>query len=136
MRNKNIGMFSSVGVAALLLLATGCQTTSSTHDERSEGRVIDDKEITSNVEKNLDRDPTYKFTDVNVQTFAGVVQLSGFVNIAAQKQRAQEIAQNIDGVQKVDNGLTLKPMAATGRQNSSQPIYSEPENQATPSDNK
>ena len=112
-------------VAALLTFA-GCETKS--HDERSEGRLVDDKEITENVQKELKREPVYKFTNVDATTFGGVVQLSGFVNNEDQKRRAAEIAQQVPGVRQVVNGIALKPepMSPTGSTNGAQPrIYSE-----------
>src|ERR1044071_2818825 len=90
-----------VAVAALALVA-GCETTS-TKDERSEGRIMDDKTITENVQKELQREPVYKFDSVKVSTFGGVVQLSGFVNTDEQKSRAAEIAQAVPGVHEVAN---------------------------------
>jgi len=127
MRNYRIRMLSSVGSALVMLLLAGCQTSSK--DERSEGRALDDKDITENVEKALQNEPTYKFTDVQVSTFAGIVQLSGFVNIEGQKMRAQQITLNTEGVREVVNGLTLKPMMpATARVTVAQPIYAEPQN--------
>ncbi len=115
------------GTAAILVAMVGCKTT----DERTEGRTIDDKQITASVEKSLEQEPTYKFTQVKVKTFAGVVQLSGFVNTESEKARAAEIAQNTDGVRQVANGITLKPeMPATGRAQSR--IYSEPNAPVTP----
>jgi osmotically-inducible protein OsmY len=121
-------------IAALLTFA-GCKmmTSSSGSDgERSEGRVTDDKVITENVQKGLKHEPVYKFTDVDATTFAGVVQLSGFVNTEAQRKRAQEIAQQTPGVHQVVNGIALKPeptMSPTGSTststNGSTRIYSE-----------
>lgn len=123
-------MLFCAGTAAIVVAMTGCQSTPK--DERTEGRAIDDKHITENVEKALEREPTYKFTEVKVKTFAGVVQLSGFVNTDSEKDRAAEIAQNTDGVSQVVNGIALKPeMPATGR-NSQSRIYSEPTNATTP----
>jgi hyperosmotically inducible protein len=117
--------------AAMLVAITGCETSSK--DNRSEGRTIDDKHITENVEKSLNSEPTYKFSEVKVSTFAGIVQLSGFVNTDGEKSRAEEVAQNIDGVKQVANGITLKPeMPATGRNGQSR-VYSEPSNVTTPS---
>ena len=117
MRINTIRMISGVGAAIMLLAVTGCETMNHREsDERSEGRVVDDKVITSSVQKGLDEDPVYKFNDVSVGTFAGVVQLSGFVNESAQRMRAQDIAQNTEGVSKVINGIALKPMLQpTGR---------------------
>jgi len=114
--------------AGLVLAATlvGCATTH--HDERSEGRSIDDKNITAHVKEALDREPVYKFGGVDVNTFAGVVQLSGFVNIDEQKRRAQEIASRQEGVTQVVNSLALKPqMTPTGQPAGSEPrIYTTP----------
>jgi hypothetical protein len=111
-------------MAAMLLILTGCETTNH-KDERSAGRVLDDKNITADVQKSLQTEPTFKFPEVSVTTFAGIVQLSGFVNSDAQRQRAQEIAQNSEGVKEVVNGIALKPMLpATSRPASVQKIYS------------
>ena len=87
---------------------TACATWHKDSD-RTAGRIKDDNRLTSQVEKELKREPTYKFHDVNVQTFAGVVQLSGFVNTEDQKQRAVQIAQNTPGVLQVINSIAMKP---------------------------
>jgi len=104
--------------AALVALLAGCET-SNTPDERSEGRVTDDKKISENVRKELESEPVYKFEGVKVATFGGVVQLSGFVDINDQKRRAGDLAAEVPGVMQVDNGITLKPapMKPTGRTN-------------------
>src|SRR5262245_40516754 len=107
-------------VASALLCAvafTGCSTYSG---DRTEGRVVDDNKITKEVQNKLQSEPVYKFTDVDVKTFAGVVQLSGFVNSNDQKQRAAELAQSVPGVTQVMNSIALKPQPAptpTGRTN-------------------
>ncbi len=120
--------------AAILVALTGCQSDAP-KDERSEGRTLDDTHITENVQKSLGKEPTYKFSEVKVSTFAGIVQLSGFVNTDGEKDRAEQIAQNTDGVQQVVNGIALKPeMPATGR-NSQSRIYSEPSGAVTPPSN-
>src|ERR1043166_3662750 len=128
MRNlKQFRMIPTLAAAAALFTFTGCETSSS-HDERSEGRVVDDKQITESVQKELKHEPVYKFSSVDVSTFGGIVQLSGFVNTEDQKNRAAEIAQRTPGVHEVSNGITLKPepMSPTGSTNSSLPrIYSE-----------
>jgi osmotically-inducible protein OsmY len=124
---KQFKMVQRLAVVATALTLLGCETTT-THDQRSEGRILDDKQITENVEKELQREPVYKFDSVKVSTFGGVVQLSGFVNTDEQKNRAAEIAQRVSGVHEVSNGITLKPepMTPTGSTNSGQSrIYSE-----------
>src|SRR4051812_35842013 len=93
---KQFGLLqSSVALAAVLGFG-GCSTDSGGskhHDERSEGRVVDDKQVKESVMKGLDGDPVYKFGSVDVSTYGGVVQLGGFVNTEDQKRRAGEIAQ-------------------------------------------
>src|SRR5689334_25440486 len=109
---KGLMVISSLGVAVAMLGLSGCESSGhKTSGERSEGRVTDDKHITQTIEKDLKNEPVYKFIDVDVKTFAGVVQLNGFVNSEDQKRRAEEIAQRTPGVAQVVNNLTLKPMA-------------------------
>jgi BON domain-containing protein len=84
---------------------TGCISTA----DRSAGRVLDDKLISSKVKKELDNAPVYKFTDVKVNTYRGVVQLSGFVDTDEQKQKAGEIAKQIGWVREVMNNISIKP---------------------------
>ena len=98
-----------IGVA--IIGATSCATNSK--DERSEGRTMDDKNLTAKIRKSLDEEPVYKFGGVDVKAFAGQVQLSGFVNTEEQKERAAEIASQTPGVFEVHNALVLKPVAPT-----------------------
>ena len=127
MQIKRNAIGSGIGLLIICTLVGGCQTSK---DERSDGRLLDDRHITADVKKSLKREPAYKFDDVNVDTFAGVVQLSGFVNNDAQRSRAEEIARNTPGTKAVSNGLALKPtnLEPTGRTNVNQRIYAEPLN--------
>ncbi len=103
-----IGRISAViGVAAL----AGCSSMmpKSSSDQRSEGRVKDDKNITAAVEKKLKSDPVYKFESVDVKTYGGIVQLSGFVDSQDQSRRAEELTRSVGGVSRLMNGLALKP---------------------------
>lgn len=107
-------------ICAILATAglTGCQTWGHRGDgERTAGRMVDDAKITADVQKDLKLEPVYKFSDVDVKTFNGVVQLSGFVTTDEQKRRAGEIAQKTEGVTQVVNSITLKPqITPTGRE--------------------
>jgi hyperosmotically inducible protein len=112
------------GASAVLAGFTGCNMMRGEGgtSDRSEGRSLDDKQITSSVEKKLKAEPTYKFTDVDVKTFAGVVQLSGFVSSEEQKQRAGDLAQSTEGVTRVVNNISLKEqLAPTGSAATNQP---------------
>ena len=78
-------------------------------DGRSEGRVQDDKNITKRVEERLKEEPVYKFGTVDVKTYGGLVQLSGFVDTEDQKRRAEDIARKVPGTTQVMNALVIKP---------------------------
>ena len=114
-----IGRLSAViGVASLVGCSTSGSISSKPHDDRSDGRVVDDKNITKAVESKLKVEPVYKFDGVDVKTYGGIVQLSGFVNSQDQSQRAEEITRQIGGVTQVVNGLAIKPApmpSPTGR---------------------
>ena len=100
------------GCTAALAIATltGCQSTMwGKKDERSEGQRANDNRITSQVKERLAQEPVYKFNGVDVKTFDGVVQLSGFVNNDQQKSIAAQVAQQVSGVTRVENAITLKP---------------------------
>lgn len=115
LRLRKLILMTSVGAMAAVAV-TGCQMNRASGD-RTAGRMLDDKMITEHVEERLQNEPVYKFSDVDVKTFAGVVQLSGFVNTQEQKQRAGNIAQNVEGVARVVNSIALKPdtqLAPTG----------------------
>jgi len=111
MRNEKNWVVTGLSLAAAVMTFAGCKTEPK--DGRSAGLVTDDKHVTERVKESLDSEPVYKFTDVDVRTFAGTVQLSGFVMTQGQKNRAQEIAQHTQGAREVVNGITLKP-AITG----------------------
>jgi hyperosmotically inducible periplasmic protein len=99
-------------VAAVAGGVVGCATRAD-HDynKRTAGQVIDDTVLAQRVRGVLGDSPVYKFPDVKMETFAGTVQLSGFVDTNEQKRRAEELARNVRGVVSVQNQITLKPEA-------------------------
>lgn len=92
-------------VAAGGLLAGGCAGTAT---RESTGEYIDDSAITAKVKTALARDPTVSAMQVNVETFKGVVQLSGFVDNAQQKAQAEKLAAGVAGVESVQNNIAVK----------------------------
>lgn len=76
--------------------------------ERTAGETVDDKSLTSRVNTALKGNDEYKFEDVNVTTYRGNVQLSGYVNTADQKSRAGALTKSIDGVKEVVNNISVK----------------------------
>jgi hyperosmotically inducible periplasmic protein len=93
------------GATALTVGVTGC---AGNRYERSTGEYIDDKAITARVKADLVADKEVSALDVKVQTFRGVVQLSGFVNTSRQKERAEEVARAAKGVKEVKNTIIVK----------------------------
>lgn len=92
-------------VAAVGTVLPGCAGTA-TRD--STGEFIDDATITTKVKAELVRDETVKARDVKVVTFRGVVQISGFVDTPAQKDRAELLAKGVAGVKSVENNIIVK----------------------------
>lgn len=92
----------SLGTVAF---TTGCAGTST---RESTGEYIDSSALTARVKSALASDEFVRARDVNVETFRSTVQLSGFVDSDAQKDRAGEIARSVQGVEKVNNKITVK----------------------------
>jgi hyperosmotically inducible periplasmic protein len=92
-------------LAAPLISFSGC---SSTGTRQSTGEFVDDTAITAKVKTELIRDPVVKARQVEVETFKGTVQLSGFVDTEEQRLRAAEVARTISGVHDVRNNITVK----------------------------
>ncbi len=103
---KVLGLVIGLGAMPLLLGVTGCTTGS--RYEQSTGERIDDHGTSSRVKAALADDSQYKYDGVNVETFKGVVQLSGFVNTRDQKNRAGDLARKVKGVTDVENNITVK----------------------------
>ena len=91
---------------AAITTFTGCAGTKT---DRSTGQYIDDKSLTIRVHDALHDNPEYKFDDVDVNVFRGVVQLSGFVNTSDQKSKAVDIAKGVQGVTDVKDEMSVKP---------------------------
>ncbi|HTD65218.1 MAG TPA: BON domain-containing protein, partial [Candidatus Limnocylindria bacterium] len=76
--------------------------------KQSTGEHIDDKATSMRVRSALGDDVQYKYPMVEVKTFKGTSQLSGFVNTRDQKNRASDIAKRVEGVHNVENNITVK----------------------------
>ena len=100
-----IKLFSASFLALTLLTAMGC---GSTEKREGTGEYLDDTVITTKVKAAIVREPTLKSAEINVETFRGVVQLSGFVSSSANISRATEVARGVAGVKSVKNSIQLK----------------------------
>ena len=93
-------------LAAIAFTAVaGC---ASTRTQESTGQYIDDTAITTNVKAAILSDPVLKSAEINVETFKGRVQLSGFVSSKANMDQAVTLARNVGGVKSVGNDMRLK----------------------------
>lgn len=91
--------------AVVLALMVGCGGTA---QKSSTGEYIDDSVITTKVKAAILGDDELKVTEVNVETFKGVVQLSGFVSSPADINRATRVASEVAGVKSVKNDMRVK----------------------------
>ena len=100
---------SSIGRSLLVLLVlaviVGCAAT---RTQESTGEYVDDSTITAKVKAAIFDDPALKVLQINVETFKGVVQLSGFVNSAEIRSRAAVVASRVSGVKSVKNNIVVK----------------------------
>jgi hyperosmotically inducible protein len=97
--------FSALFLAFTLITVVGCASTSK---QEGTGEYIDDSVITTKVKAAIFNEPTLKVAEINVETFKGVVQLSGFVNSQADINKAVEVARSVRGVSSVKNDMRMK----------------------------
>lgn len=100
-----IKQFATFFFALALTSVLGCASTST---QEGTGEYIDDTVITSKVKSAIYGEPSLKSVEINVETFKGVVQLSGFVSSTAAEYKAVEIAHSVKGVKSVKNDMRLK----------------------------
>lgn len=100
--NKYVSAFF---LSVLLLSAVGCAGTST---KESTGEYVDDTLITTKVKAAIFNEPTLKSAEINVETFKGVVQLSGFVKSHDDTHKAVSLANAVKGVVSVKNDMRLK----------------------------
>jgi|SRR5580658_974782 osmotically-inducible protein OsmY len=89
----------------LLTTVLGCASTR-THE--GSGEYVDDSVITTKVKTAMLQATDVKASEINVETFKGIVQLSGFVSTTADMQSAIRVASAVGGVKSVSNEMQLK----------------------------
>jgi len=102
---KRIKYKSLAIAAALAVLLSGCAGSPT---QESTGEYLDDSALTAKVKTALLRDPEVSGLAINVETFKGEVQLSGFAKSEAARQRAEEVARAVAGVETIRNDIRLK----------------------------
>lgn len=102
---KLLNRITTVVFAVLLASLVGCASTSS---KEGTGEYIDDTVVTVKVKAAILQEPTLKSAEINVETFKGVVQLSGFVANREAVNKAIEVTRAVKGVSSVKNDMLLK----------------------------
>jgi osmotically-inducible protein OsmY len=93
--------FGALALVFVVACASGPRQTGA-------GEYIDDSVVTTKVKAAIFNEPTLKSAEINVETFKGVVQLSGFINSTADMAKAVEITKGVNGVDSVKNDMRLK----------------------------
>jgi osmotically-inducible protein OsmY len=102
---KRVNPFLSFLSAMLLLALMACAPTAK---HEGTGEYVDDTVITTKVKAALINDPELKASEINVETFKGNVQLSGFVSSKEDISKAVEVAKGVKGVTVVRNSMIVK----------------------------
>lgn len=102
---KQLKLISVLFAAVAMTAITGCASTAK---QESTGQYIDDTTITAKVKTAIFNDASLKSKEINVETFKGRVQLSGFVAEAGDINRAVAVAQGISGMTAVKNDIRVK----------------------------
>ena len=100
--------FATVSVLVAAVALTTLAGCASTQKHESTGQYMDDTAITTKVKSAILQEPTLKSAEINVETFKGRVQLSGFVSDRASIDRAVHVAQAVPGVSSVTNDMRVK----------------------------
>ena len=104
MKKRNIVIHCLV----LLMLIGTFAACASTRTQESTGEYVDDSVITTKVKSLLAAEDFLKSFQISVETYKGIVQLSGFVNSQQAIDKASQIARSVKGVNSVKNNLIVK----------------------------
>ena len=91
--------------AVALLASAGCAVT---RDQQSVGSYVDDATLTTRVKAKFAENATVSATAISVETFEGVVQLSGFAKSSEERALAESLAKNTSGVRGVKNVISVR----------------------------
>lgn len=90
------------------LLLASLMSCAATETKQSTGQYVDDSAITAKVKAAIFDEDSLKSRQINVETFKGVVQLSGFVDSSKNSRKAEQLAEDVDGVKSVINNIVVK----------------------------
>jgi osmotically-inducible protein OsmY len=99
---------TAAALLAALMASTVVVGCSSAPTQQPAGEAVDDGVVTAKVKAALVADPVTKAHQINVETFKGTVQLSGFVETDEARSRALQLARDVDGVKKVKDAMEVR----------------------------
>ena len=102
---KSFNRFATFFFVIVLASLLGCASTAT---QEEPGEYVDDTILTSKMKATIFNDPALSSAEINVETFKGVVQLSGFVNSREDINKAIQVARGVKGVTSVKNDMRLK----------------------------
>lgn len=102
---RSFNRFATFFFVIVLASLLGCASTAK---QEGTGEYVDDTVLTGKVKAAIFDDPSLKSAEINVETFKGVVQLSGFVNSREDINKAVQVARGVKGVTSVKNDMRLK----------------------------
>lgn len=98
-----------LGVSLLtagLIVMGGCTVM---RDQSTVGQAVDDTAITTQVKARFAESPVVSALAINVETFHGTVQLSGFAKSDSERNTAESIARKVPNVKAVKNDIVVRP---------------------------
>lgn len=102
---KPIHIIATAAFAAVTVFASGCAVM---RNQETVGAYVDDATITTQIKARMTKDPRVDAVAISVETLKGVVQLSGFAKSAQEKNVAEAIAREINGVKGVQNSIAIR----------------------------
>ena|SRR5918994_4424657 len=111
--NRSRRSMIAASLAAIVggMTAAGLSGCASKEPEtkRTTGEFSSDAALTAKVKSAIAADVGARTAAaINIETYRGVVQLTGFVNSREQAQRAEAAAKKVDGVRSVKNDVRIK----------------------------
>lgn len=100
--------YISTLILAVMLATTTVLSFAETSKQEGTGEYFDDSVVTTKVKAAIFNEPSLKSAEINVETYKGVVQLSGFVRTKTDTKKAVEVARSVKGVKSVKNDMQVK----------------------------
>lgn len=95
-------------ILAVMLATTTVLSFAETSKQEGTGEYFDDSVVTTKVKAAIFNEPSLKSAEINVETYKGVVQLSGFVRTKTDTKKAVEVARSVKGVKSVKDDMQVK----------------------------